>query len=186
MVAGEEGYMVSAFGVQIEFSQWMSDLPRLRVAVLTFNVQYPSEVALEEPEALARAIVLGGFQLVVCFGNCVLSVVTAANEVLVNIARCGVLPIVMQEVDNQVVFRMQYPSASSAVAGSKPSSDSSAVAGTDVAPGLSYTDIEADLLTEFQRNASCGARGMGHCSSWGIRRSQPLCERSLGERPWLL
>jgi hypothetical protein len=68
MVAGEEGYMVSAFGVQIEFSQWMSDLPRLRVAVLTFNVQYSSEVALEEPEALARAIVLGGFQLVVCFG----------------------------------------------------------------------------------------------------------------------
>jgi len=58
----------------------------------------------------------------------------------------------MQEVDHQVVFRMQYPSASSAVAGSKRSSDSSAVAGTGVAPDPNYMGIPADLLTEFQRN----------------------------------
>jgi hypothetical protein len=119
MLGGEE-YMATAFGVQLELAQWMGELPRLRVAVLTFNVQCPSGVTMEEPEALAMAIVLGGFQLVACFGDCEFSVGVAASEVMLNIARCGVLPIVMQEEDHQVAFRMLYPSDASAVAGSKP------------------------------------------------------------------
>ena len=41
MLGGEE-YMATAFGVQLELAQWMGELPRLRVAVLTFNVQCPS------------------------------------------------------------------------------------------------------------------------------------------------
>jgi hypothetical protein len=102
---------------------------------------------MEEPETLARAIVLGGFQLVACFRDGELSVVVAANEVMLNIARCGVIPEVMQEEDHQVVFRIVYPSEASAVAGRKPSSASSA------APGVSYAGIGADLLTEFQRHA---------------------------------
>ena len=72
--------------------------------------------------------------------------IVAANEVMVHIARCGVSPIVMQEENHQVVCRFEYPADSSAVAGRKPSS---AVAG----PGVSYTDIEADLLTVFQMHA---------------------------------
>jgi len=119
MLGGEE-YTATAFGVQLEFAQWMGELPRLRVAVLTFNVQCPSGVTMEELEALAMAIVLGGFRLVACFGDCEFSVGVAANEVMLNIARCGVLPIVMQEEDHQVVFRTLYPSDASAVAGSKP------------------------------------------------------------------
>ena len=64
----------------------------------------------------------------------------------------------MQEENHQVVFRLEYPSDSSAVAGGKPSSDSSAVAGRKPSsavgcPGVSYTDIEPDLLTMFQRHA---------------------------------
>ena len=132
----------------------MGELPRLRVAVLTFNVQCPSGFTMEELEALAIAIVLDGFQLVACFGDCEFSVGVAANEVMLNIARCGVLPIVMQEEDHQVVFRTLYPSDASAVAGSKPavagskpSSASSAVA------GVTYAGIEADLLTEPQWHA---------------------------------
>mgnify|MGYP006878242355 CR=1 FL=1 len=157
MLGGEE-YTATAFGVQIEFSQWMSDLPRLRLAVLTFNGVSASNVSPEEPEELAIALVLGGFQLGVFFGNLAVSVIVAANEVMVHIARCGVTPIVMQEEDHQVVFRLEYPSDSSAVAGGKPSSDSSAVAGRKpssavAGPGVSYTDIEADLLTVFQMHA---------------------------------
>jgi hypothetical protein len=126
----------------------MGEPPRLRVAVLTFSVHLPSKVTMEELEALAMAIVLGGFQLVACFGNCELSVVVAASEVMLHIAHCGVLPIVMQEEDHQVVFRVLYPSDSSAAAGSKPSSASPA------APRVSYADIEADLLAEFQWHAT--------------------------------
>ena len=78
----------------------------------------------------------------------------AANEVMLNIARCGVLPIVMQEEDHQVVFRTLYPSDASAVAGSKP-----AVAGSkpssalSAVAGVTYAGIEADLLTEPQWHA---------------------------------
>ena len=103
MLGGEE-YTATAFGVQLEFAQWMGELPRLRVAVLTFNVQCPSGFTMEELEALAIAIVLDGFQLVACFGDCEFSVGVAANEVMLNIARCGVLPIVMQEEITKLCF----------------------------------------------------------------------------------
>jgi hypothetical protein len=158
-------YQTTAFGVQIEFSQWLSDLPRLRLAVLTFNGVSASNVSPEEPEELAVAVVLGGFQLGVCFGNLDDSVVVAANELMLNIARCGVQPKVLQEDVHQVVFQLEYPSASSAVAGRKPSSHSSAVAGSKpscarsavaglgVHQGISYNNIAADLLTAFQRHA---------------------------------
>ena len=142
---GEE-YAATAFGVQIEFSQWLSDLPRLRLAVLIFNGASASDVSPEEPEELAAAVVLGGFQLGVCFASLDESVVIAANELMINIARCGVQPKVLQEDVHQVVFQLEYPSASSAVAGRKPSS---AVG----CPGVSYTDIEPDLLTMLQRHA---------------------------------
>ena len=164
-VPGGEEYEAAAFGVQIEFSQWMSDLPRLRVAVLTFNGVCPNAVSERGPEELAIALVLGGFQLGVCFASLDESVVIAANELMINIARCGVQPKVLQEDAHQVVFQLEYPSASSAVAGRKPSSHSSAVAGSkpscarsavagyDIHEGISYNNIAADLLTAFQRHA---------------------------------
>jgi len=137
------------------------------VAVLTFNGVCPNAVSERGPEELAIALVLGGFQLGVFFGNLAVSVIVAANEVMVHIARCGVSPIVMQEENHQVVCRFEYPAdssavagrkPSSAVAGGKPSSGSSAVAGRKPSsavgcPGVSYTDIEPDLLTMFQRHA---------------------------------
>ena len=174
---GSGGYRLTAFGVQIEFAQWLGCYPRLRVAILTMNLSTVSTVGEDESEELARCLVLGGFQLVICFSNASSDdpgVIVPASELMYDIARCGVHPILLQEEMHQVVFRMRFPGSLSAVAGGD---SSSAVADRDADLVLpAYTEIEPDLLTFLQREVL--ATVAHNFCSFTPRKWKPWCRKA--------